>query len=157
MADGQADITREADLGSFADPAAEHRLAGSMAAELSRGVVKMVSRYTGRGPTRARATVNTNVILVVMEDTLTKGEQNLVAAGEQGAVRAMRRTYQQAMRSEAIEMVEAVTGRTVITGLSDIDVERNVAAEVFVLEPRSETGVAATAESSLDGGGPAPD
>jgi len=114
-------------------------------------MVKLISRYTGRGPTKARATVNTNVILVVMEDTLTKGEQKLVAAGEQDAVRSMRRTYQDAMRAEAIGMVETVTGRTVISSLSDIDVERNVAAEVFVLEPRPDTGVAATVEAELDG------
>lgn len=153
MVDEQAQITPEAELGSFTDEDAERRLAGSMAADLSRGVVKMISRYTGRGPTRARATVNTNVILVVMEDTLTKGEQNLVAAGEGDAVRSMRRTYQDAMRAEATEMVEAVTGRTVISSLSDIDVERNVAVEAFVLEPRPDTGVAATGETVLDGNG----
>lgn len=152
MAQTQTETTHAAELGSFAD-GAERRLAGSMAADLSRGVVKLVSRYTGRGPTRARATVNTNVILVVMEDTLTKGELTLVAAGEHDAVRSMRRTYQDAMRAEAVGMVETVTGRTVISSLSDIDVERNVAAEVFVLAPRPDTGVAATVEAGLDGDG----
>lgn len=141
------------ELGSYTDPVAEHRLAGSMAADLSRGVVKLMSRYTGRGPTRSRATVNTNVIVVVMEDTLTKAEQNLVSVGEKDAVRSMRRTYQDAMRSEATEMVEAVTGREVASSLSDVDVDNNFAVEVFVLEPRQDTGIAATVETITDDGG----
>ena len=119
----------------------------SAAAEISTGMVQLMSRYTGRGPTRARATVNTNVIVVVLEDTLTKAEHNLVAAAQSEAVTRMRATFRELMRAEAIELVERASGREVRAFLSDIDPEANVAAEVFILEPRPESGVVFTAEA----------
>jgi uncharacterized protein YbcI len=70
------------DAGVRAGASAEERVARSVAGELATALVKLTSRYTGRGPTRVNATVNTNLIAVVMQDTLTTGEQNLVAAGQ---------------------------------------------------------------------------
>ena len=118
----------------------------SRAAEISRGMVGLVSRYTGRGPTKVRTTLNTNVALVVLEDMLAKGEQNLVAAGEVEAVAALRTTYQSAMRQDAIELVESILDRKVAAALGDVDPARNVAVEVFVLERVPETGITETAE-----------
>ena len=111
----------------------------SPAGEISRGIVALFSRYTGRGPTKARTILDANVVVVVLEDTLSKGEQHLVAAGEAEAVKMMRRTYQSAMRPEAIELVERILDRPVLTALSDVDPESNVAVEVFVLERLPET------------------
>ncbi len=127
--------------------AAEHR-SRSAAAEISTGMVQLTSRYTGRGPTRARTTVNTNLVVVVLEDTLTKAEHNLVAAEQSDAVTQMRRTFREMMRDEAVDLVEQATGRRVAAFLSDIDPESNVAAEVFVLEPVPESGRAFTAEAA---------
>jgi uncharacterized protein YbcI len=133
-------------LGDPADPTAELRLAGSVAATISREMVRMMSRYTGRGPTKARTSVDANVVVVVLEDTLTRGELNLVAAGQAASVEQMRRSFHSLMRDEAVEMVQGLTGRRVTAVLSDIDTERNVAAQLFVLDRRPDTGVAATVE-----------
>jgi uncharacterized protein YbcI len=134
-------------LGTPSDPAEERRIAGSVAAQVSREMVKLMSRYTGRGPTKARATVNTNLVVVVFEDTLTRGELNLVAAGLGESVIQMRRGFQSLMRDEAIATVEALTGRRVMALLSDVAPSENVAAEVFVLDRRPDTGIAITAEA----------
>jgi uncharacterized protein YbcI len=126
------------------------------AAEISKEMVRLLSRYTGRGPTKARATVNSNLIVVVFQDTLTKAEHNLVAAGETEAVHYMRRTFRQLMRQEAVDLVERVTGRTVVGFMSDIDPEADVASEVFLLDPISEDGTVGVAEVRGDGSESAP-
>jgi uncharacterized protein YbcI len=127
---------------------AERELAGAYASEICNRMVQLLVRFTGRGPTRARATVNTNLIAVVFEDALTKAESNLTDAGQGEAVASMRRTFHSLMREEASRIVEEISGRAVLACLGDIDPEANVAALVFPLERLPETGVAATAEES---------
>ena len=125
----------------------------SVAARISTHMVQLMSRYTGRGPTKARTTLNTNFATVVLDDTLTKAEQNLVAAGEIESVVHQRRTFHRLMRAEAIAAVEQETGRQVRAYLSDIAPEAAVGAHVFVFEPVGETGQAFYAEAD----GPAAD
>lgn len=97
--------------------------------------------------------MDTNVVVVVLEDTLTKGELNLVAAGLPESVVKMRRSFHSLIRGEAVKVVQGLTGRKVVSVLSDVDPERDVAAQVFVLDRRPDTGVVVTAGS--DGRGPA--
>jgi uncharacterized protein YbcI len=123
----------------------------SLASRISTEMVRFMSRYTGRGPTRARTTLNTNVAAVVLEDTLTKAETNLVAAGEIEAVCQQRRTFHHLMRDEVIATIEELTGRRVRAYLSDISPEAGIAAHTFVFEPRPDTGEAYVAERSDDG------
>jgi uncharacterized protein YbcI len=127
---------------------AERHHARSLAGEICTQIVRLTSRYTGRGPTRVTATVNTNLVAVVLQDTLTKGEQNLAAAGQIDAVIEMRRRFHEMMREEAIGIVEGLTGRHVLALLSDIDPNKNVAGQLYILERRPETGVAETVEAA---------
>lgn len=55
---------------------------GAMTAAISNSMVRLLHRYTGRGPTRARTTIGENIIVCVMGATLTKGEQTLVLDGK---------------------------------------------------------------------------
>lgn len=116
--------------------------------EAQRDVKRGVAPNFGRGPTKARTTLNTNVVLVVFGETMTRAEESLAAAGESEAVRSMRRTLERQMRQEAVEAVEKIVGRKVIAYLSDIDTDADVAALVFTLEPRPESGRAEVADSS---------
>ena len=54
---------------------------GPLAAAISTAVVQALARATGRGPTKARTTLGENGVFVVLEDTLTHGEQTLSDAG----------------------------------------------------------------------------
>ncbi len=99
-----------------------------------------MSGYTGRGPTKARTTLNTNLAVVVVDDTLTKAETNLVAAGEIESVLQQRHTFDRTMRAEAVAAIKQETGRRVRAYLSDIAPEAAVGAHVFVFEPEPETG-----------------
>lgn len=107
---------------------------------ISNEMVRMLSRYTGRGPTKARTTLNSNVVVVVFHDALTRGELSLVAAGQLEAVHMMRRTFHELLRAEAIERVEEILGRAVTACLADVDPVANVAAILFVLDPVPESG-----------------
>lgn len=106
----------------------------SLALEISNGLVQLMSRYTGRGPTRARTTVDKDFVLAVFHETLTKAEQNLVAAGNARAVHFMRENFEELMHGEAVDLVERLTGRRVLSLLSDVDPQANVAVQVFLLE-----------------------
>jgi uncharacterized protein YbcI len=100
---------------------------------ISDAVVRITAEYTGRGPTRARTTINGDWIFVALSDTLTKGERKLAEAGRLEFVREARRAYQDAMREEFTTEIEALTGRRVLAFLSDAHIDPDVAIECFHL------------------------
>jgi uncharacterized protein YbcI len=108
---------------------------GALSAAISNAVVGLLHDYTGRGPTRARTHIATDLITVVLEDTLTKGERSLVADGKSELVLGTRYAYQQTMRTDLVAVVEARSGRQVRAFLSDNHLEPDIAVECFVLEP----------------------
>ena len=112
----------------------EHPAGGSHGAAVSNAVVRLMSEYTGRGPTRAHTHFEGDLIAVVLRDTLTKGERSLVRDGLGDMVLAMRRAFQATMRADLVAAVEEITGRTVSAFLSDNHIDPDLAVEMFVLE-----------------------
>ena len=108
---------------------------GELAAEISNTVVRALARTTGRGPTKAKTTLGENGVFVVLQDTLTRGEQTLADAGEGDAVLDLRRRWQRVMRVDVSREIEELTGRTVIGFMSDNHIDPDLAVEVFILEP----------------------
>jgi uncharacterized protein YbcI len=106
----------------------------SLPAAISRHVVRLFAEYTGRGPTKARTLIRDNVIVCVTHDTLTKGERRLVEEGEAEMVVSIRRKFQRTMREDLVSGIELLTGRTVLSFMSDHDADHDYAAEVFVLD-----------------------
>ena len=53
--------------------AAHQDRAPSAEAVISTASVQIVRRYTGRGPTRARTTITSELVTILMRDTLTPG------------------------------------------------------------------------------------
>jgi uncharacterized protein YbcI len=114
-------------------------LSGARAAAISKHVVKTISAYTGRGPTKACTYLNDDVVTVVLQDTLTKGERSLVAEDLDELVLRMRKAFQGTMRHDLINGIEAILGRTVIAFMSDNHIDPDAAVEVFLLGP-ADTG-----------------
>jgi uncharacterized protein YbcI len=104
-------------------------------AAISDAAVRLVRDYTGRGPTRSRTTINHDSVMIVLGDTLTRGERKLVETGKADEVLRLRHEFQMVMREELIEAVESNLGRKVIAFMSDNHVDPDLAVEVFVLEP----------------------
>jgi len=97
--------------------------------------VSLLREYTGRGPTKARTTIGHDAVLILLGDTLTKGERRLVEAGGAARVLGFRREFQRAMRDDLVATVERHTNRRVLAFMSENHIDPDVAAEVFVLEP----------------------
>lgn len=106
----------------------------SHAAAISNRVVRLLSEYTGRGPTRARTYITDQLVTVLVRDTLTKGEHSLVRDGQADLVLATRKAYQGTMRTDLIAVVEETLDRKVVAFLSDNHLDPDVAVEVFVLD-----------------------
>jgi len=113
---------------------------GETAADISRAVVRVLHDHTGRGPTRARTELGANLVTVVLADTLTKGEQNLVAYGNGQMVLDVRQQFQAAMRTDLVAAVEEITNRNVIAFMSQNHIDPDLAIENFVLEPNGPEG-----------------
>ena len=102
---------------------------------ISNLIVRLLSEYTGRGPTQARTHFNDNLVTVVVQDLLTKGEQSLVRHGRSKLVLETRSAYQQTLREDFTEGVETITGRRVIAFLSANHLDPDLAIESFMLAP----------------------
>jgi uncharacterized protein YbcI len=109
----------------------------STGAQISNGAVQLVREYTGRGPTKARTTISTDLVTIILGDSLTKAEHRLVAEGDGDLVLNIRRRFQQAMREDFTALVEETTGRKVIAFMSDQHLDPDLAAETFVLQPEA--------------------
>ncbi len=112
---------------------------GPKSAAISNITVRLLSQYTGRGPTKARTYVNGDLVTVVLQDTLTKAEVTLVEKGRSALVLQTRSTFQEVMRADLSAGVEQILGRKVIAFLSANHIDPDVAIESFLLEPLAET------------------
>jgi uncharacterized protein YbcI len=105
--------------------------------EISREIVGLFKKYVGRGPTYARTYVHEDLVVTMLHDTMTRGEQTLKEEDEEEKLRELRKIFQGAFRKEAVGAVERLTGRRVVAFLSDHAVEPDWSAEVFVLDRAS--------------------
>jgi len=119
---------------------AQDRSPGSLTSAISNLVVRLVAEYTGRGPTKAKTSIRDNVVICITTENMTKGERRLVDEGEADAVVTIRRKFQMTMKDDLVGGIELLTGRRVMSFLSDHDAVHDHAAEVFVLDgpPRTE-------------------
>jgi uncharacterized protein YbcI len=111
----------------------EVQTASEIPREISRSVVNLYKKYTGRGPSHARTHIHDDVVVTVLRDTMTHAEQTLKDEDQAEMVREQRRVFQDAFRKEAAALVEQITGSRVVAFLSDHAVDPDYAIEVFVL------------------------
>jgi uncharacterized protein YbcI len=107
---------------------------GRVAAAISTAVVHVFSEHTGRGPTRARTTIDGTTVLVVLQDNMTKAERSLVAAGKSADVLQLRRSFQETMRADLVAVVEQLTASRVNAFMSANHIASDTAAEIFLLD-----------------------
>jgi uncharacterized protein YbcI len=108
--------------------------------EISNAMVGLCKEAFGRGPTKARAQFAGADTLVVILEGLTVAERNLVAMGEHQRLRKARLFFTYALEDQFRRIVEEALGRRTVPFVSGIDTSRDVAIEVFTLEPAAEDG-----------------
>jgi uncharacterized protein YbcI len=107
----------------------------SVNSRLCDAAVRLLREYTGRGPTKAKATINGDSVMILLGDTLTRGERRLAETGKADRVLQLRHDYQLTMGDELIGAVEDVIGRRVIAFMSQNHIDPDLAVEIFVLQP----------------------
>lgn len=128
----------------------ESRGRGTTAAAISNGAVRILQEYTGRGPTKARTSINRDSVMVLFGDTLTKGEKKLAELGDAAVVLEMRHRFQLAMRDDLVGLVEQTMERDVVAFMSSNHIDPDMAAEVFVFEPLPNGEAAAGSHTESD-------
>ena len=107
---------------------------GPLSAAISRAVVHLFSEKTGRGPTKARTTIDADLIVVLLHESMTHAERTLVQAGKHDEVLRIRRTFQETMQPGLVRAVEELTQRTVVSFMSANAIDPDAAAEIFVMD-----------------------
>jgi len=108
-----------------------------MLRSISNEMVRVFKEQFGRGPTRARSEwAGRDMIVVVLEDTLTPAERSLAEMGEHERLRETRMFFQYATVRQLCEPIERLTGRKVRAFTSGIDTQVDgMSVETFVLHP----------------------
>jgi uncharacterized protein YbcI len=107
---------------------------GELLEAVSNMVVRVYADHVGRGPTKARAYTDRDIIVCVMEDTMTKAERTLVDSGRSPAVKQVRDALQETMRDELASGIEALTGRRVLAHTGTATLEPDVTSDLFILD-----------------------
>jgi uncharacterized protein YbcI len=123
----------------------------SILASVSDEMVRLYKEQFGRGPTRARTHwAGPDTLVVLLEDTLSPAERNLVKMGEHQRLRDTRMFFQYATVREFCAPIEHLTGRKVRSFLSGIDTEVDgLSTEMFVLHPEGYTGPSRAAAAEV--------
>ena len=104
--------------------------------EITNAMVRLYKDLFGRGPTKARTSyAGPDTVVSTLENSLTPAERNMLALDEHQRVREIRMFFQHASDAEFTGTVEEITGRKVRAFVSGVDTHRDVATEVFYLEP----------------------
>jgi uncharacterized protein YbcI len=113
---------------------AKTQASGDTLACVSNLVVGAYADCMGRGPTKARTYVSEEIVVCLMEDTMTKAEKMLIASGHEATVLETRAMFQETMRMELIAGVQELTGRRARACIGGTSLRPDMASELFVLE-----------------------
>lgn len=133
--------------GDTMSPQETSQSGGDVLLEISNTFVHLFKEQFGRGPRSARTHwAGPDAITVILEDTLTPAERNMVAMGEHARLRDTRMFFQMAAVKEFCEPVERLTGRKVRAFASATDTQVDgLSVETFVLHPKGFDGPSRTA------------
>jgi uncharacterized protein YbcI len=72
--------------------------------------------------------------VVILRDSMTKGERSLVEAGKDAEVLQLRRSFQETMRVDLVAVVERLTASNVQVFMSANHIAPDTAAEIFLTD-----------------------
>jgi uncharacterized protein YbcI len=123
------------------NPAAPDGLrGGELNSAVATAVVRVYRTYVGRGPTKAQAFYSRNLLVLLLEDTLTRQELTLASNGGAEAARQLRRQLQRTMREPLVGAIEELTACKVVALMGDNHIQPDLAMALFVLDRPIEAG-----------------
>jgi uncharacterized protein YbcI len=102
---------------------------------ISAAMVTLYAEVYGHDRTTARTFINDNVVVCILEQILSTGEQELVARGDASEVIDARVAFQADHEDDFSAAVERLTLRTVVAFLSANQTSPGIACEMFFLAP----------------------
>jgi uncharacterized protein YbcI len=111
---------------------------GELLAAVSNEIVQLHKRCYGKGPTQARSYFMDDLLVTLLRGGFTEVERTLRSRGRKRAVVGQRAEFQNAVADQFVERIEQITGRRVISFMSNTDPDAEVVAEIFVLEPEQQ-------------------
>ncbi|HEY6777562.1 MAG TPA: Na-translocating system protein MpsC family protein [Thermoleophilaceae bacterium] len=114
---------------------AEKDPGGDTAGAISTRVVGLLRNRTGRGPTKAKTSISSDLVVITLADCLTPGERQLAAAGHADLVVHTRGVLHQGLRAAATAIVEELTERQVSAYLTAQHHDPDLAILIFYLAP----------------------
>ena len=107
---------------------------GSLLEAVSNLVVGIYADHVGRGPTKARSYMSGDIVVCLMEDTLTKAEKTLVRLGaRRRRDRGSERRCGRRCARRWCGGIERLTGRRVRALTSGADLDADVISDLFLL------------------------
>jgi uncharacterized protein YbcI len=101
---------------------------------ISREVVGLLKNLVGRGPTRSKAYLHDDCVLLLLREGHTKGEQTMFDAGGGRGVAQSRVDISETIRAPLIEVIQRQTGREVVGFMSSSQQSPDLLSFVFVLD-----------------------
>jgi uncharacterized protein YbcI len=109
---------------------------GEVLAAISTRIVGILREYYGQGPMTAKTYAVDDMLVVVMRGSgLTPLEQTMMDSGEPKRVIEFREGFQRMMATRYRDVIEELTGRTVVAFLSQAHVEPDITMEIFFFDP----------------------
>jgi uncharacterized protein YbcI len=108
-------------------------IAREQLAAVANEIVRLKAQYYGKGPTEAKAYQNDELLVVSLKGGLTTVEKTLLEADEGALVRQVRLRFQETMTQNFVDAVQRITGRKVLTYMSQVVFEPDYCLEFFVL------------------------
>lgn len=102
--------------------------------EVSDAIGRLHLDFFGRGPTRSRAYLEADMLVVILEGALSEGEKLLEARGRGQTVVDTRMAMQGAIEDHWTSAVERLLERPVTAFMSATDPGSDTQAEIFMLE-----------------------
>jgi uncharacterized protein YbcI len=117
-------------------PGTAEERSGLLMVEISNAMVHLYKELFGRGPTKTRTSyAGPDLLVSTLENSLTRIERTMADAGEHERLRDLRMHFQYLGEDDFVGAVERITGRKVRAFVSGMDTKRDVASELFYLEP----------------------
>lgn len=108
---------------------------GDVLTSISEGLVALLKEFYGRGPSRAKAYYEDDLVVCLLRGGFSRVEQTLLEGGRGPAVISQRMEFQDLMRERFEAVIEEATGRRVIGFMSGNQQHPDIMCEVFILAP----------------------
>src|SRR5918992_2084664 len=123
---------RDGPLDSGEQVAHPHDERGTLLAATSDRIVQLHKHFYGKGPTKAKAYLQGDLLVVLLRGGYSRVEQTLHDTGHRDAVIAQRAAYQEAVEGHFRAAIESLLGREVLAFMSTNHEDPDMMAELFV-------------------------